>query len=324
VVQLVDATGASGKLPPRPLSALVAEHITPSFERPVRPRFLFGGGPPNTAALQEFWRLAGGPEARIIVIGWGSTVSDEYYERFRGALTTAVAELAGRAGDSAEHFSVSTVKMPDINELNGDVETPIRLLQEATAVFFLGGDQVRLMRALNATGIGEVVRGLIDAGALVHAGTSAGTAIGSRAMIGGYGEPPEDLPDQGFTRISHSRINADGQNEDRSFFVGEGLAVVPDHVLIEQHLSRDGRRQRFEHAVATLPHIEWGVGIDDSMAALWSDEGLIKAIGPTGVSIIRKHSDGTVEEVVWLQHGQVFDLSVGRVVLSSEVALRDD
>jgi cyanophycinase len=214
--------------------------------------------------------------------------------------------------------------MPDINELNGDVETPIRLLQEATAVFFLGGDQVRLMRALNATGIGEVVRGLIDAGALVHAGTSAGTAIGSRAMIGGYGEPPEDLPDQGFTRISHSRINADGQNEDRSFFVGEGLAVVPDHVLIEQHLSRDGRRQRFEHAVATLPHIEWGVGIDDSMAALWSDEGLIKAIGPTGVSIIRKHSDGTVEEVVWLQHGQVFDLSVGRVVLSSEVALRDD
>jgi cyanophycinase len=290
------------------------EHVTLSLEHPIRPRFFFGGGPPNTAALQEFWRVAGGPEARIVVIGWGSTVSDEYYERFRGALSEAVAHLAESVGDYGDHFAVQTVKMPDINELNGDNETPIRLLQEATAVFFLGGDQVRLMQALTATGVGEVVRELIDAGALVHAGTSAGTAIGSRAMIGGYGDPPDDLPKQAFTRISHSRVNGDGQHEDRSFFVGEGLAVVPDHVLIEQHLSRDGRRQRFEHAVATLPHIEWGVGIDDSMAALWSDEGLIKAIGPTGVSIVRKHSDGTVEEVAWLQHGQVFDLSAGKVV----------
>ncbi len=286
----------------------------PQLERPVRPRFLFGGGPPNTAALQEFWRVAGANDARIVVIGWGSTVADEYYERFRNALTTAVADLGEESGLGRDSLTVSIEKMPELSELSEDADSASSLLRNATAVFFLGGDQVRLMQAITTTGVGEVVCELLDTGALVHAGTSAGTAIGSRAMIGGYGEPPQDVSHQLFTKISHERVNNDGQVEDRSFFIGEGLAIVPENVLIEQHLSRDGRKQRFLHAVASLPHIEWGLGVDDSMAALWSGEGRIKAIGPTGVSIVRKQKDGSVKEAAWLRHGEVFDLSEGKVV----------
>jgi cyanophycinase len=285
--------------------------VTPSLEQLTRPRFLFGGGPPNAAALQEFWRAAGGSEARIVVIGWGSTVSDDYYQKLKDALTAAV----GQAPESAElEPRIEMQKMPELSELDGDPETAIELLKNATAVFFLGGDQVRLMQALTVTGVGDVVRELIDAGHIVHAGTSAGTAIGSHAMIGGYVDSSTDLSSEMFTFISHSRTNSDGQTEDRSFFVGEGLALVPNNVVIEQHLSRDGRRERLQHAVKSLPGIEWGVGIDDSMAALWLGDGMIKAIGPTGVLIVRKTGGDVVEEVAWLQHGEVFDLAAGQVL----------
>lgn len=313
-VQPADSPFSSLRLPAATDLAMSAEALAPLLERPIRPRFLFGGGPPNTAALQEFWRVAGANDGRIVVVGWGSTVADEYYDRFRNALTTAVADLAEGSGLDRDDLTVTLARMPELSDLSEDAERAINMLHNATAVFFLGGDQVRLMHALRTTGVGEVVRELIDAGTLVHAGTSAGTAIGSRAMIGGYGEPPEDAYNQLFTKISHERINNDGQVEDRSFFIGEGLAVVPDNVLIEQHLSRDGRKQRFFHAVASLPHIEWGVGVDDSMAALWSGEGRIKAIGPTGISIVRKQKDRSVAEVAWLRHGETFDLSEGKIV----------
>lgn len=317
----VDTTLASAALPTRDLAVTSSnqdvanvEVRAPTVEQLIRPRFLFGGGPPNAAALQEFWRAAGGSEARIVVIGWGSTVSDEYYRKFSDALAEAVLQAFESSGIESEHVQIAMQKMPDLDELDGDADGAIELLRNATAVFFLGGDQVRLMQALSITGVGEVIRESIDAGLLVHAGTSAGTAIGSRAMIGGYGDPPTNLSDAMFTRISDSRINNDGQHEDRSFFVGEGLALVPDNVVIEQHLSRDGRRQRLQHAVKSLPGIEWGVGIDDSMAALWLGDELVKAIGPTGVLIVRKTGDDLVEEVAWLQHGEVFDLSAGRVL----------
>lgn len=285
-----------------------------ALERPVQPRLFFGGGPPNEEALQRFWRYAGGNDARVVVIGWGSTVSQEYYAKFSTALQQAVDKLALDARDEPQSIKLDIQKIPDLEELDGDFESALSLLREATGIFVLGGDQVRLMHALKATGADVLLRELGERDAIVQGGTSAGTAIGSRTMIGGYGSPPAEHSDQRFAEISLVRLNEQGEEESHPFFVGEGLGVVPEDVLIEQHLLRTGRVERLMRAVKSVPHIRWGVGIDDSMAAVWSGAGVITAVGPGRVLIVRKNVAGSVETVASLTNGESFDISEKRLV----------
>lgn len=283
---------------------------TVAFERPYQPRIFFGGGVPDPAGLQRFWSYAGGNEGNIVVIGWGSQIPDEYYSKLHDSLHSAVAALAESSGEDPQSFKVTIERMPDLDKLIHDTSPAFELLKKATAVFFLGGDQVRLMRALTQTGIDEVIRHLIESDAIVGAGTSAGTAIGSPTMIGGNGTAPDEEA-RSFIQISHTRVNEDGQSEDRPFFVGRGLGIVPSDVVIEQHLKRKGRVERLMRAVETIPHITWGVGIDDSMALVWNGEGKITALGEGRVLIVRKNDDGSVEEVVSLTDGESFDLGAG-------------
>ncbi len=299
---------------PGDLKPVRSEGSSPAFERPVQPRLFFGGGPPNDEALQRFWRYAGGNEARVVVIGWGSTVSEEYYGKFSKALQQAVDKLALDAGAKPQSIKLDIQKIPDLQELDGDFESALNLLRGATGIFVLGGDQVRLMHALKVTGADVLLRELGERDAIVQAGTSAGTAIGSRTMIGGFGSPPAEHSEQRFAEISLVRLNERGQEESHPFFLGEGLGVVPDDVLIEQHLLRAGRVERLIRAVESVPHIRWGVGIDDSMAAVWSGPGVITAVGPGRVLIVRKSVDGSVETVASLTDGEVFDLSDKRLV----------
>ncbi len=299
---------------PRDAEAALNNTPDPAFERPHQPRVFFGGGTPNEKALQRFWRYAGGNDARIVVIGWGSTVSDEYYAKFSTALQQAVDKLALDVGVDPRTVEVNIQKIPDLDKLDGDFENALELLQNATGIFVLGGDQVRLMQALKRTGADLLLRDLCERNAVVHAGTSAGTAIGSRTMIGGYGTPPSELSEQRFAEISLVQVNEQGEEESHPFFVGEGLGLVPNDVLIEQHLLRKGRVERLLRAVESVPHVRWGVGIDDSMAAVWSGHGVITAVGPGRVLIVRKNSDGSVETVASLTDGETFDISEKRLV----------
>ncbi len=132
-------------------------------------------------------------------------------------------------------------------------------------------------------------------------------------MIGGYGSPPAELFEQRFAEISSVRLIEQGAEESHQFFVGEGLGVVPDDVLLEQHLLRKGRVEWPMRAAESVPHIRWGVGIDDSMAAVWSGHGMITAVRPGQILIVRKSADGSVETVASPADGEVFDLSAKRV-----------
>jgi cyanophycinase len=292
------------------------EAFLPAFERPSQPRIFFGGGPPNHEALRRFWRYAGGNDARIVVIGWGSTQSEHYYTSLEAAMRQAIEQLAIDAGADPESFKLNILKMPDLEILeNGerDFNIPLDLLQGASGVFILGGDQVPLSEALRRTGAAQLLKERLEIGDTALAGTSAGTAIGSDPMVGGYGSLPTVAADQVFIQGPTVTWMDKGVEQSHPFFVGSGLGVVPDNVLLEQHLLRPGRHERLCTAVTVIPNIEWGVGIDDSMAASWNGN-TVTAVGEGRVLIVGKNADGTVVEVASLRNGDVFDFAKGRVV----------
>jgi len=149
--------------------------------------------PKNPQVLREFVRRAGGPDAQIVILPHASALEDtgDYYEHlFRelGAQNAQTLKATPRAEcDSAERRAV---------------------LHAATGVFIAGGNQMRLMSALDGTALLADLLAAYQRGVIVG-GTSAGAAILSGVMIayGKGGATPragmaQFLPGFGFSSAS--------------------------------------------------------------------------------------------------------------------------
>ena len=108
-----------------------------------------------------------------------------------------------------------------------------------------GGDQTRFMKAIEGTGLDEVIRARYRAGAIVG-GTSAGAAVISEAMITG------DADLQSLTA--------------RKTVIAKGLGLWPE-VIVDQHFLKRQRDNRLISAVIDHPTLV-GVGIDESTAVI--------------------------------------------------------
>jgi cyanophycinase len=139
----------------------------------------------------------------------------------------------------------------------------IKAVQEATFVWFPGGDQVRLVKALEHTGIPEAIRARYAAGILVG-GTSAGAAVMSRLMITGEA----DL----------QSITA-GRTE-----LVPGLALWPD-VIVDQHFLKRQRANRLISAVLDHPDAV-GVGIDETTAVYVTKGRTFEVLGKSSVMVV--------------------------------------
>lgn len=143
-----------------------------------------------------------------------------------------------------------------------DPATAIRLVREATFIWFPGGDQTRLMKAFEHTGIPEAIRARYAEGALVG-GTSAGAAVMSKVMITGEA----DL----------QSITA-GKTE-----TAEGLGLFPQ-VIVDQHFLKRQRDNRLISAVLDHPALV-GVGIDETTAIFVTGTGF-EVLGRNSVVVI--------------------------------------
>jgi cyanophycinase len=122
----------------------------------------------------------------------------------------------------------------------------IRVLDDATVVFFTGGDQLKLTSQLGDTPCYERIREIYETGGTL-AGTSAGASVMSESMIvAGEGD------------ATH-RIGSELR-------MAPGLGVVSG-VLIDQHFAERGRVGRLLGAIAQNPRIV-GLGIDENTAAI--------------------------------------------------------
>lgn len=124
-------------------------------------------------------------------------------------------------------------------------EQHLKLLDEIPAVFFTGGDQLRITSQIGGTALADRIMAIYREGGLV-AGTSAGASVMSETML-------VKGPSSASFRTGDVRM-------------APGLGLMPD-VIIDQHFAERGRIGRLIGAVALNPR-ELGIGIDEDTAII--------------------------------------------------------
>ncbi|MDX2184754.1 MAG: cyanophycinase [Gemmatimonadaceae bacterium] len=263
--------------------------------------YIVGGGPQPDALVREFVELAGGPgKARIIVFAMasesGRTSGEEKAQDFRALGAQARNLWIGR--DEAMRDSIAA------------------LLDSATGIWFGGGDQVLLTRALLGTRTEQAIHARYAAGAVIG-GTSAGAAVMSRVMItGDERRPGGSRPD---TTLAWGTIERD------NVVVAEGFGLLPD-VIVDQHFLR---RKRYGRLLALVleraPHV--GAGIDESTALVVGPDGRWRVRGASSVVIFDARRaerpangrlvQGARVQTYVLSDGGTFDPATGRVTFGT-------
>ncbi|HEY0012082.1 MAG TPA: cyanophycinase [Allosphingosinicella sp.] len=141
----------------------------------------------------------------------------------------------------------------------------LTVLDEAAAIFFSGGDQLRITSQIGDTGIEAKVRAIYERGGVI-AGTSAGASVMSDTMLV-----------KGTSSETH-RIG--------DLHMAPGLGLIRN-VIIDQHFAERGRFGRLIGAVAHNPRC-LGMGIDEDTAAVVRDD-VFEVVGSGAVYVV----DGT-------------------------------
>jgi cyanophycinase len=171
------------------------------------------------------------PNGRLVLATIASHEPDGYLEKYQRSF--------GELGIK------DVIELYVNDRLEAAHEKKISALEDVSAVFFSGGDQLRIASQIGDTPVEQRVRQIYDRGGLV-AGTSAGASVMSDTMLvkGSSGE-------------SH-RIG--------DLHMAPGLGLVRD-VIIDQHFAERGRFGRLFGAVAHNPR-ELGLGIDENTAII--------------------------------------------------------
>ena len=198
--------------------------------------------------LQRFIDVSGGPDADIVVIPTASQLHEtghRYEQVFRdlGARRVSVMDFDTRR----------------------DCQEPSRLerLEQASGIFFTGGNQLRLTTLLGGTPVAKLIRNRNAHGVTVG-GTSAGASILSEHMIA--------FGDEGGSAISGS------------VRLAPGLGLT-NRFVIDQHFRERDRFGRLLTALAYNPFAV-GVGLDEDTAAFIGPTNLLEVEGTGGVTVV--------------------------------------
>jgi cyanophycinase len=180
-----------------------------------------------------------------IASGQPRSIFDEYEQCLRGLGLRHVYHLSADTREEAQ------------------LESKVRILSDADAVFFTGGDQLRITSQIGDTPLYSRIRQIFDAGGLI-AGTSAGASVMTETMM----------------------VAGDG---DQSHRIGSLLRLAPGFgllpgVIVDQHFAERGRIGRLIGAIAQNPRI-LGIGLDEDSAIL-VQHGRFQVIGSGAVYVL--------------------------------------
>lgn len=207
--------------------------------------FIIGGAEDRVgraSLLRRFVKLAGGRQAKLVIIPTASSFRDE--------VVAAYTEVFARFGASA----ISVVN-PTSRDSSGQ-EAAIAALDDATGIFMSGGNQLVLSQYFPGTAFGEALHRAHARGAVV-AGTSAGASIMSEFMIA--------LGQDGAVPLQ------------RSSGVSQGLGLFKG-VVIDQHFAERARYGRLMAVIARSPGL-LGIGIDEDTAIEVTDRESFEVVG---------------------------------------------
>ena len=216
---------------------------------------IIGGGERTAEIMQATVALAGGADAKIVIIpqASGEPLETALYQQ-EDILTYGAGEVIYLMLDSA----------------NVDSSHHIESIRNATAIFFSGGDQSRLTRLLLGTKLLDEIKALYKRGGLIS-GTSAGAAIQSELMITGEELINQD-EDRPYNTIAPNNIE-----------VVQGFGFLTEAVIDQHHIKRR-RNNRVLSVVLEHPEL-LGVGIDESTAILVNPDRTFTVLGDATVIV---------------------------------------
>jgi len=224
----------------------------------ARPRrghlFIIGGAEDrekDKVVLSRLYELAGGPDARIVVL----TAASSYHDEVWGVYDAAFCALGSR------HCEAMTINTRE--EANDDARA--QAIFEADAIFMTGGDQKKLVSLIGGTRIDHAMhRALRERGACI-AGTSAGASAMSEHMLFDAG-------------------SRDGTIATNDVQIAAGLGFMR-RVVIDQHFSERKRLGRLLAIVAQNPYL-LGAGIDEDTALVVEPGMGLEVVGDGSVTLL--------------------------------------
>jgi cyanophycinase len=277
----------------------------PNAKRPLRAGsgvvMLIGGAEDKLRTrliLSKFVKLAGGPDAHIVVVSTASMLGDVTTQTYRTIFT----ELGAAHVDGLRPQERKEAEDPEV----------AATLAKATGVFLTGGNQLRLTSIVAGTRLASGLHLAHDRGAVI-AGTSAGASALAAYMLasGDSGATPR----HGIVKLA------------------AGLGLVPD-MVVDQHFEQRTRLGRLLSAIAESPSLI-GIGLDEDTAAIVSADRQMDVIGRGAVTVVdgsdvqtdayrlRKRRPVMISGVVLhsIPSGYVFDLRT-RALASDEGGVR--
>ncbi|MCG8572881.1 MAG: cyanophycinase [Spirochaetes bacterium] len=257
----------------------IGDTLTLNHNKAVNGSLLIVGGAlssDNAAIYQEFINLAGGvDQARIAIIPTASGSPIVNSEAYRNDFINY--------GVSSERIYIVPVAVKD-DPATGDVDESTWLNNgfdpttaadleafQATAVWFIGGWQDRIVNALvdsdgHDGAVLRIIRQIKEDGGVIG-GTSAGAAIMSGMMINGG---------TSLGALTEEMIYEDRGESDPRLFIAEGLGFFP-FGIVDQHFIARGR---FGRLISACYHqqVPLGFGIDENTAISVTDK-TIKVLG---------------------------------------------
>jgi cyanophycinase len=229
-----------------------------------------GGGTPDSV-VEILFSYSGGRGSRMVILAQASSRPEAGEE-----------SVAYWKGKGFEH-----VVSLDLT----DAAAAREAIASASLIWFPGGDQTRLLEAIEKADLADAIRAQHRAGAVVG-GTSAGAAVLSPWMI--IGGETADLT---VVRSGSAAMT-------------KGLGLLPG-TIIDQHFLK---RQRFNRLLsAVLDHPDFvGIGIDEKTAILVRGSHF-DVLGESGVLVIdargtEKDRAGKSAQLTFLREGTGYEL----------------
>ena len=210
----------------------------------------------------------------------------------------------GVATERIKIFPVAVVDdptSPGVDEskwlANGFSEELAAEMLAYTAVFFVGGDQIRYLQTLkNPKGedgpLLASIRKIYAAGAVIG-GHSAGAAMMCDPMIC-EGDSINAI-------TTGAAFKADSCPEAKGVSLSTGLGFFTNGV-VDQHFLKRGRVGRLLMAIYAIPKAWLGVGIDEDTAAVCRGE-TIEVLGSSGILIVDASTAKAADNLKWSTAG---------------------
>ena len=257
---------------------------------------IIGGGDINDYIMTKIVDLAGGPDAKIIVIPNASSEPEE---------------SAKYNVEEFKNLGCKNVGYILFNREDADKDSLVEILSGATGIFFSGGDQSFLTRDLLGTKLLNRIYEIYNTGGVIS-GTSAGAAVMSKLMITGNELINKDSSEI-FISIQKNNVE-----------VKEGFGFIKS-AFIDQHFIKRKRLNRSISVVLENPDL-LGIGIDESTCIVVYPDETFEVLGENQVMIfdatncrdIRLDKNGNLggENIIMhlLINGDRFDLKSKEVI----------